>query len=180
MVSMTITENHQMAASDQIKDELIELIAKQRLFRLAEGARFHKYSSKGQRVKDKHWFCRLSQNQRELLYGDWNDLTRSPNPDELPNKVNITDIKGLLIGRDCPIARDGHMKKTSIDLAFTLIYEIDHEEYLNFVALDHKTFCYWIDGLNYLLKSDMTSEEFNKDMGILMEIELKIKAMDNL
>lgn len=166
-----------LIASDSMKDDVIKLIAKQRLFRLIEGARFHKYSSKGQRIKDKYWFCKLSQNQRELLFGDWDDNSRSPNADELPNKVSITDIKAILIGRDCPTAKDGHMKKSTIDLAFSLIYEVDHEDCLNFVALDHKTFCYWVDGLNHLLKSEMTSEEFHKDLAVLLEIDLKIKAM---
>lgn len=152
--------------SDTIRSRIVDLIAKQRLSRLVEGAKFPKYTPKGQRVKDRYWMCRLSPNHRTLHYGDIEE-NRKPQVDELPNKISVTDIKRLLIGKD-------GSKKTSTDLCFTVVYESDHEDNLNFVCSDQKTFCHWIDGLSVLLKLSMNSEEFRRDLQILTRIEQKI------
>lgn len=161
---------------DTVQSDVIALIAKQRLLRLAEGGRFVKYSTKGQRIKDKFWLCKLAPNQRALHYGDLDD-NKDRTLDELPNRINVADIKRILINKDCPHTKDGHMKKTTVDLAFTIVYESDHEDHLNFVAIDHKTFCYWTDGINALMKAPMSSEEFQKDLQILSKIELKMRTV---
>lgn len=162
---------------DTIRSDVIELISQQRLLRLVEGGKFVKYSTKGQRMKDKFWICKLSPNHRYLLYGDI-DENKKPQNDVLANVMNVSNIKRIIIGKECPHTKDGHMKKTSVDLAFTVIYEYDQEDCLNFVAVDHKTFCHWTDGLNSLLKADMTSDEFQKDLQILTKIEHKMRSMN--
>jgi len=161
---------------DKIRSDVVELIVKQRLLRLIEGGRFLKHTPKGQRIKDKFWVCKLSPNHRTLHYGDF-DENREPHLDELPNSINISDVKRVLTGKDCPHTREGYMKKAAVDLAFSIVYESDHEDYLNFVAIDSKTFNYWTDGLNALLKTNMNSEEFHKDLQILSKIELKLRSM---
>lgn len=160
-----------------IRSDVVELITKQRLLRLVEGGRFLKYSAKGQRIKDKFWLCKLSPNHRTLHYGDLED-TREPQSDELPNRINVSDIKRIIIGKDCPHTKDGHMKKTTVDLAFSIVFESDHEDHLNFVAIDNKTFCYWTDGLLTLLKLPMVSDEFQRDLQILSKIEHKMRSMN--
>lgn len=162
---------------DSIRSDMINLIAKQRLLRLVEGGKFIKYTAKGQRVKDKYWICKLTPNHRTLHYGDLEDI-RKPQVEELPNIITVTDIKRIVVGKDCPHTKDSHMKKTTVDLAFSIVYESDHEDFLNFVAVDHKTFCYWTDGLNALLKSPMVSEEFEKDLQMLSKMESKMRAMN--
>lgn len=167
----------QQHEADTIRSDVVDLIARQRFLRLVEGGKFLKFSSKGQRIKDKFWLCKLAPNHKTLHYGDL-DENRKPQLDELPNQINVSDLKRLIIGKDCPHTKDGHMKKTSVDMAFSLVYESDHEDYLNFVSIDQKTFCYWIDGLNALLKSNMVSEEFEKDLQMLTKIELKMRSME--
>jgi engulfment/cell motility protein 1 len=164
--------------SDNIQSDVIALIAKQRLLRLSEGGKFLKYSAKGQRLKDKFWLCKLSPNHRTLHYGDLED-SKDKSLDELPNRINVSDIRKILIGKDCPHTKDGHMKKATIDLAFTIVYESDHEDFLHFVAVDHKTYCYWTDGLNALLKSSMSSDEYQKDLQILTKVGLKMHTISN-
>lgn len=155
---------------------ITDLIVKHRLLRLVEGGRFIKYSAKGQRIKDKFWVCKLSPNHRTIHYGDMQD-NREPQLDELPNCIKVSDIKRILIGRDCPHTKDGHMKKTSVDLAFSIVHESDHEDILNFVSIDQKTFHHWTDGLHALLKESMDSELFHKDSKILSKIELKMQSI---
>lgn len=162
---------------DAIRADVEKLIAKQRLLRLIEGGRFLKYSAKGQRIKDKYWLCKLSPNHRTLYYGDIED-SRKTQLDELPNRINVSDIKRVIIGKDCPHTKDGHMKKTTVDLAFSIVYESDHEDHLNFVSIDQKTFCYWTDGLNALIKNPMSSEEFQRDLQLLSKIEVKMRFMN--
>lgn len=159
---------------DSVRSDVLALIAKHRLLRLAEGGRFLKYSTKGQRIKDKYWLCKLSPNHRTLHYGDLDD-NKDKSLDELPNRISVSDIKRILVGKDCPHTRDGHLKKTSVDMAFTIVHESDHEDHLNFVAMDQKTFCYWTDGLNALIKAPMVSDELQKDLQILSKIETKIR-----
>lgn len=167
----------QQETTEAIRSDVVDLIAKQRLLRLVEGGRFLKYSAKGQRVKDKYWLCKLSPNHRTIHYGDIDD-NRKTQLDELPNRINVSDIKRILIGKDCPHTKDGHMKKTTVDLAFSIVYESDHEDHLNFVSIDQKTFSYWTDGLNSLLKNPMVSEEFQKDLQMLSKIEVKMRCMN--
>lgn len=172
------TSNNDVGGS--IEADVISLIAKQRLLRLVEGGCFLKYSPKGQRIKDKYWCCKLSPNHSALYYGDVEDVNKIPQFDELPNKINISDIKKLIIGKDCPHTKDGHMKKSSIDSAFSILYVSEPEDYLNFVAKDHKIFCYWIDGINSLLNSNMDSEEFQKDYQILLKVESMMRSMNKI
>lgn len=157
-------------------DEIKNLIIKHRLIRLTEGGKFFKYTQKGQKVKDRFWFCKLSPNHRFLHYGDF-DETREQTLEELPNKINVSDFKKLLIRRDCPFMKDAHSKRSTVDLAFSLLFESDYGDYLNFVAKDNKTFCYWTDGLNALLKQEMTSEEAKKDFEILSKIDSKMRSL---
>lgn len=168
-------DNQVQQTLNSIKSEVTELIAKQRLLRLVEGGKFFKYTAKGQRIKDKYWLCKLAPNHRTLHYSDIEDQ-RDPSFDELSNSINVRDIKRIVIGKDCPHMRDGHIKKT-VDLAFSLVYESDHDDYLNFVAIDNKTFCIWTDGLNALLGNPMSSEEYRKDLQTLTKIEIKLRSI---
>lgn len=162
---------------DSIQSDVIELIKKQRLLRLVEGGKFFKCTPKGQRIKDKFWTCKLSPNHRTFHYGDLDD-NREPLLEDLPNRILVSDVTRILIGKDCPHTKDGHMKKTTVDLAFTIVHMSDHEDFLNFVAIDQKTFCFWVDGLNAILKNELNSEEYQKDLQILTKIELKMRCMN--
>lgn len=55
---------------EQITPEIMDLIQQQRLGYLVEGTRFTRYSMRGQRIKDKFWYARLSPNHKVLHYGD--------------------------------------------------------------------------------------------------------------
>ncbi|KAJ8958174.1 hypothetical protein NQ318_006113 [Aromia moschata] len=104
---------------EQITPDILGLIKQQRLAFLVEGTRFTKYSARGQRIKDKFWYMRLSPNHKVLHYGDCDEKS-APSTEELPSKLAVSDIRALSVGRDCP-----HMKgrKASHQLAFSLALE---------------------------------------------------------
>ncbi|PSN54595.1 Engulfment and cell motility protein 1 [Blattella germanica] len=94
---------------EAITPEIMELIQMQRLNFMIEGTRFTKYSVRGQRIKDKFWYVRLSPNHKVFHYGDCDEKS-VPTLEELPNKLAVVDIKALVVGKECP-----HMKDVSRD-----------------------------------------------------------------
>ncbi|RWS02916.1 engulfment and cell motility protein 1-like protein, partial [Dinothrombium tinctorium] len=162
---------------ERVKPEIIELIKQQRLQFLTEGTLFVKYSNKGQRVKDKFWFCRLSTNYKVFYYGDTQE-NKVPSIDELSHKFPVVDIKMMLVGRDCPHMKDQKSKKSTYALAFSLIPDSDQEEALNFVASNEKIFDYWTDGINALLGNSMVSKETQRDLETLLSMDIKLRLLD--
>jgi engulfment/cell motility protein 1 len=110
---------------EQIKPEIMELIQQQRLGFLVEGTRFTKYSMRGQRIKDKFWYVRLSPNHKVFHYGDCDEKS-VPTLEELPNKLAVVDIKALITGKECP-----HMK----DVRYVTVYQALNHYYFIFYRL---------------------------------------------
>lgn len=160
-----------------IRPELIGLIKQQRIQYLTEGTKFVKYTAKGNRLKDKFWFCRLSNKSKIFFYGDC-DEENIPSIEHLPKKLPVLDIKCVLTGKDCPHMKDNRSKKSTFQLAFSLIPESETNEVLNFVAPDEKTFDYWIDGLNALLNLEMNGKETEHDLDLLLSLEMKLKLLE--
>ncbi|KAJ9594640.1 hypothetical protein L9F63_027378, partial [Diploptera punctata] len=96
---------------EAITPEIMELIQQQRLGFLVEGTRFTKYSTRGQRIKDKFWYVRLSPNHKVFHYGDCDEKS-VPSLEELPNKLAVVDIKALVVGKECPHMKDIRRKTT--------------------------------------------------------------------
>ncbi|XP_013149226.1 PREDICTED: engulfment and cell motility protein 1 [Papilio polytes] len=161
---------------EKITPEIIELIQQQRLGVLVGGTRFKKYSSRGQRIKDKFWFVRLSPNHKVLHYGDCDEKS-TPSLEELGNKLAVSDIKCVVMGKDCPHMKDLRGRKVTPHLAFSLILK-SAEETLDFVAPDEQIFDYWTDGINALLKEKMTSRCFENDLETLLSMDIKVRLLD--
>lgn len=159
---------------EQITPDILSLIKQQRLTFLVEGTRFTKYSARGQRIKDKFWYMRLSPNHKVLHYGDCDEKS-APSVEELTSKLAVPDIRALLVGRDCP-----HMKgrKASHQLAFSLALEGVDLQSLDCVAPDELALAYWTDGINALLGQRMQSRETEKDLDMLLSMEIKLRLLD--
>lgn len=56
-----------------------------------------------------------------------------------------------MIGRDCPHMKDLQRRKTTHQLAFSLILDSVDVSSLDFVAPDEHVFDFWTDGINALL-----------------------------
>ncbi|KAK9309611.1 hypothetical protein QLX08_000828 [Tetragonisca angustula] len=137
---------------EQITPEILELIQQQRLGFLVEGTRFMKYSARGQRIKDKFWYVRLSPNHKVFHYGDCDEKS-VPTIDELPTKLAVVEIRALLID--------------SVEVSS-----------LDFVAPDEQVFDYWTDGINALLGNRMTSKEAENDLETLLSMDIKLRLLD--
>ncbi|XP_017778052.1 PREDICTED: engulfment and cell motility protein 1 [Nicrophorus vespilloides] len=159
---------------EQITPDILNLITQQRLTYLVEGTRFTKYSARGQRIKDKFWFMRLSPNHKVLHYGDCDEKS-APSAEELASKLAVSDIKALYIGKDCPHMRG---RKASHQLAFSLALEGVDLMSLDCVAPDELAFAYWTDGINGLLGNKMQSKETEKDLDTLLSMEIKLRLLD--
>ncbi|CAH0547412.1 unnamed protein product [Brassicogethes aeneus] len=159
---------------EKITPNIMNLIKRQRLSFLMEGTRFTKYSARGQRIKDKFWYMRLSPNHKVLHYGDVDEKS-APCVDDLPSKIAIADIKALLIGKECP-----HMKgrKATHQLAFSLALEGMDLQSLDCVAPDELALAYWTDGINALMGTRMQSKETEKDLDTLLSMEIKLRLLD--
>ena len=128
-------------------------------------------------MKDKFWFCRLTQNHKYLHYGDCEE-NRVPGIDELPRRMAIADVRQLVLRKECPHMRDSKSKKSTSDTAFSLIPKADQDEPLNFVAPSDKTFDYWTDGLHALLHQEMESREMKQDLEFLLTMDIKLRLLD--
>lgn len=161
---------------EKITPEIIELIQQQRLGVLVGGTRFKKYS-RGQRIKDKFWFVRLSPNHKVLHYGDCDEKS-TPSLEELGSKLTVSEIKCVITGKDCPHMKDLRGRKTTPHLAFSLIPKSAEVTSLDFVAPDEQIFDYWTDGINALLKEKMNSKSFENDLQTLLSMDIKVRLLD--
>uniref|UniRef100_T1J981 ELMO domain-containing protein n=1 Tax=Strigamia maritima TaxID=126957 RepID=T1J981_STRMM len=161
----------------QITPEIMELIQQQRLGYLVDGTMFTKYTNKGQRIKDKFWYCRLSPNHKTLHYGDCEENT-TPTLEELSNnKLPVVDIKALVTGKECPHMKDVKGKKSTWSLAFSLLLDSEMDA-LNFVAPNERVYDYWTDGINALLGNQMLSKEAKSDLETLLSMDIKLRLLD--
>lgn len=161
---------------EQITPEIVDLIRQQRLVFLVQGTLFTEYSSRGQRQKNKFWYCRLSPNHKYFHYGDC-DENAKPSIEELDHKIAIVDIKQLVTGKDCPIMKN-KSKTTVMNLAFSIVLDGPEPQYINFVAPTDHIFNMWTDGINALLGNQMTSQQKKEDLDILLNMEIKIRLLD--
>ncbi|XP_026478121.1 engulfment and cell motility protein 1 [Ctenocephalides felis] len=162
---------------EQITPDILELIQQQRLNYLIDGTRFTKYSNRGNRIKDKFWFVCLAPNRKAFHYADC-DEKYIPNLEELTSKVSVVDIKSLVTGKDCPHMKDVKGRKTTHQLAFSLILDSIDIHSLDFVAPDELTFDYWLDGVNALLGNEMTSASKSSDLEKLLSMDIKLRLLD--
>uniref|UniRef100_A0A670YI65 ELMO domain-containing protein n=1 Tax=Pseudonaja textilis TaxID=8673 RepID=A0A670YI65_PSETE len=165
---------------ERLKPELIKLIQQQRLLHLCEGTLFRKISSR--RRQDKLWYCRLSPNHKFLHYGDVEEGVENPPIESLQEKVSVTDMKALLVGRECPHTKE---KSSGKQNKVGPISHLCWQNLLYFTLLHpsppqkiEKLFCLWTDGLNVLLGREMISERMQTDLDILLSMELKLRLLD--
>jgi len=159
-------------------EEVLLLIQQHRINTLLRGAKFPKYTARGQRVKQKSWFVCLSTNQKSFHYGDCDDNNKLML--DCSSKIAVCSIKTLVTGKKCPHVRDGRNRKSDndvADLAFSIMLD-EEPERLDFVAPDQQAFDYWTDGINCLLGAPMTSATKESEFKMLLNLEVQLQLLD--
>ncbi|CAC5374281.1 ELMO1 [Mytilus coruscus] len=159
-----------------ITPDMLNLIKQQRINFLMEGTNFQKFNYKG-KIRDKYWFWRLAPNSKSFLYADCSENCDVA-LDDLTNKLTISEMKSILVGKDCQHAKKA---KGSTNLYFAIQPQpssSENPENFCFVAKDETEFDMWTDGLNVLLGNEMDSSQKNKDLELLLNMETKIHLLD--
>lgn len=165
----------------QITPEIVDLIKQQRLNYLMNGGKFPKYTVDKGRSKDKFWYWRLAPNQKTFHFAD---CLESANPpiEQLTNKLQISEIKSLLTGKDCPHVKEKQKGKApNTNLCFAIVPQTANPDSLErhcFVAANEEEFGLWTDGINVLLGNEMTSLQVKHDLEMLLSMEIKIRLLD--
>ena len=172
-----------------LKPDILNLIERQRLAFLVEGAKFYKLKKDGGRERNKFTFCKLSPNHKSLYFGDWIDTDTISTLEDLPNKLLVSDMKDLIIpnfdSNSQPVNpkeanRMGNKFRDAISTHSNLTLSIvstSSQNSLDLVALDQKTFDYWCDGIHALIRKEMTSAKVTEEYETLMSLEVKLKLL---
>ncbi|CAN7989535.1 unnamed protein product [Ixodes hexagonus] len=161
---------------ESLKDDMMEFVRENRINVLSDGARFPKYNVKGQRVKDRYVYVKLSPNRKVLHYGDCSANCKHVAIEDLTEKIVVSDIEAINTGIQCPQAQ-GRSNRGVIDVAFSVVPR-DGEPPLNLVAPSTKVLRRWVDGLNALLGQAVDSMEARGDLGILLDMEIKLRLLE--
>lgn len=160
---------------DSFRAEIVELVNQNRINVLCRGARFQKYSAKGNRIKDRYVFVKLSRNLKAIHYGDCSATCEEADIEELSESIPVADIEMINTGAACPQARKA--ARAVVDLAFSIVVCNDGQP-LNLVAPSAKVRNRWIDGLDVLLGNAASSIEARGDMGILLDMEVRLRLLE--
>jgi len=158
-----------------------ELITQQRGNFMVEGTRFHRYKKTGEQAKaqSQYRYVKLHPNHKTVYVGDWNSEKSLPTIEDLEPRLQISDIRDIIVGADCPFIKEWGKKKDHqhqfVKLAFSLVGE---NTSLDLVAPDEQTHNYWVDGINTLLRRPMTSPDYLKEKDILTNMEIKLRLLD--
>jgi len=158
---------------------MVNLVQRQRLNFTVEGTKFAKQRREG---GSRHLFVKLSSNHKTLYYGDWNDSENAPPTiDNLPNKIAVADIKDFRTGADSTnqlsAGRDVRRHRGA-DTASQYAMSIITDSLSLDLLADQRTFDYWCDALNALLRRDMVSSKAMDDTELFLSMEIKIRLLD--
>jgi len=156
-----------------------ELITQQRGNFMVEGTRFHRYKKTGEQTKSQYRYVKLHPNHKTVYVGDWNSEKSLPTIEDLEPRLQIADIRDIIVGAECPFIKEWGKKKDHqhqfARLAFSLVGE---NTSLDLVAPDEQTHNYWVDGINTLLRKPMSSPDYVKEKDILTNMEIKLRLLD--
>lgn len=58
------------------------------------------------------------------------------------------------------------------------MFPSENGDSIDFIAPNQKTFDYWCDGINALLRREMTSAKAGEDLEMFLQMEVKIRLLD--
>lgn len=163
-----------------LKPDMINLVQRQRLNFTVEGTKFTKLRREG---GSRHVFVKLSPNHKTIYFGDCSDSDGlAPTIESLPNKIAVADIKDFKIGPDLTgqltVSRDARRNRGGADHSQLAMSIITDSSSLDIFASELRTFEYWCDAINALLRRDMVSSKAVADVELFLSMEIKIRLLD--
>lgn len=158
----------------KVEPGLLYLIRKHRLNYLQSGSLF---PLKTYRRQDKFMFCRLAASLKCLHYDEC-DEHHNPSTQQLSYKMAVSEIKDVLVGKDCPHVKKKANATTAFSITTEESFQVERADLLNFIAPNEEVFETWIDGLNVLLDRPMTTPLMETDLERLMKMEMKLRLLD--
>ena len=159
--------------------DMVNLVQRQRLAFIVAGTKFTKLRREG---GSRHVYVKLNPNHKTLYYGDWNESDTTPSLDDLPNKIAVADIKDFRIGLDSAGQTSGGRdarRNRGVDTSSHLAMSISTDNSsVDLLASEQKTFDYWCDAVNALLRRDMSSNKAKEDVELFLSMEIKIRLLD--
>ncbi|XP_049940949.1 engulfment and cell motility protein 1-like [Schistocerca serialis cubense] len=157
-------------------NELLDVIAQQRLGVMSDGEFFPKLGVRQQKGKQKLWFAYLSPNHKVIHYGDCIDENRP----ECPCKISVSDIRDLVTGLKCPHIKNAKPnQRLEASFAFSITYEEDDQpKSLDFIAPSCEVYDHWTDGISVLLGRSMKSKKLKSDLDTLLDMDIRLQLMD--
>jgi len=169
---------------EHLTHEIVELIQQQRYNFMVEGTKFHRLKKNGEVMKGQYRYIKLHTNHKTIYVGDWSSDKTVPTIEDLEPKVQVLDIKDIVVGSTCPFLKEfgpkvvPELQKT----AFSVLSESSSggctTVSLDCVAPDEQTFNYWTDGLATLLGRPMISADFVREREILLGMAVKLRLLE--
>ncbi|KAJ3140857.1 hypothetical protein HK100_008732 [Physocladia obscura] len=188
---------------DKLKESNYEFIKEQRITCLLNGAWFPVIKERG-RAKNLNRFYRLNSNREFLHYGDFKDTNSLPSLDQLPHKIEISQITDILTGHSSSVIKTRHGAQENPKLTFSIATSQESTNSTNddypaspmialsssqqqqqtpsttladFVCLNPIQFSEWIDGFNMLLNKAPATDETRELIHQLTEHELQLSLL---
>ncbi|XP_046609911.1 engulfment and cell motility protein 1-like [Neodiprion virginianus] len=157
---------------NDIRPKAARLVTLQRLNALKAGHKFSKHfdTLKAQKAKN-WWFVHLSDDERVLIYGDWD--SESQPYSNLHKRISVASATGLATGKRCPHAKG--RKYPTDKTFFSLLHEGGS---LDFIAPNKEIYNLWTDGLTALLGRPVLSAAFHEDVDMIVDMEVRLRLLD--
>jgi Pleckstrin homology domain len=156
----------------QLEPEYVELLKKQRLRVMTDGATFLKFPSKREHsaksvVKRRYWTVRYLPKMLALEFKDsdakFNDFT-----------IEINQIKNILSGHNCPHANTKNFKHFNPEFALSINLTTADPEFLNLAASSALEQDHWMDGIRMLMGQSMISDSYTSELQTLLDMHIKM------
>lgn len=168
---------------------LRQLVRQQRVAALREGAVFQR--PRRAAAKDKAGREKGSKRASQLLwvwlqgdatlqYADCVEEADGPRLLGAPLSIAMASVTSVATGRKCAGLWGSRSRKQGIELALSLLLDPHDCEAasLDLVAPDVATLEVWADGFNMLLGKEHTSKAVERDLEVLMDMEVRLRLME--
>jgi engulfment/cell motility protein 1 len=146
----------------------------QRLNFASEGTKF----TKQKKDRGKYLYIKLSPNKKMICFGDWTDHESVPEIENLEGKLPVCDIKALVTGNECLTGNNKDTRRGNKDDTDRYLTIMSDNVNLEIIAPDAKSFDYWCDAINALLRKEMVSSRMVQDLDLLTGMEIRLRLLD--